>query len=173
MPVTISCSNQSLLFSPSLLLLFKPKTVQNIVPYYNIYFPKVISYNNRFNCQHDALSSGQINYNSISSNMLNLQQESTTAIVRQFPVLCCARLLSWDSCYVEIHVAGCIQECHACLRYNFKLSTGCRNMFSRLIKQKETLAYKCTYTWCRNMFSRLIKQKETLAYKCTYTCLLV
>ena len=28
-------------------------------------------------------------------------------------------------------------------------------------------------TWCRNMFSRLIKQKETLAYKRTYIRLLV
>ena len=74
MPVTISCSNQSLLFSPSLLLLFKPKTVQNIVLYYLSIFPrlsaaiigltvnKTLGYN-----FFDALSSGQINYNSFSS----------------------------------------------------------------------------------------------------------
>ena len=41
MPVRISCSNQSLLFSPSLLLLFKPKTVQNIVLYYLSIFPRL------------------------------------------------------------------------------------------------------------------------------------
>ena len=41
MPVTISCSNQRLLFSPSLLLLFKPKTVQNIVLYYLSIFPRL------------------------------------------------------------------------------------------------------------------------------------
>ena len=41
MPVTISCSNQSRLFSPSLLLLFKPKTVQNVVPYYLSIFPRL------------------------------------------------------------------------------------------------------------------------------------
>ena len=41
MPVTISYSNQSLLFSPSLLRLFKPKTVQNFVLYYLSIFPRL------------------------------------------------------------------------------------------------------------------------------------
>ena len=41
MPVTISCSNQSLLFFPPLLLLFKPKTVQDIVLYYLSIFPRL------------------------------------------------------------------------------------------------------------------------------------
>ena len=37
----MSCSNQSLLFSPSLLLLFKPKTVQNIILYYLSILPRL------------------------------------------------------------------------------------------------------------------------------------
>ena len=41
MPVTIFCSNQSLLFFPLLLLLFKPKTVQNIVLYHLSIFPRL------------------------------------------------------------------------------------------------------------------------------------
>ena len=37
----LQCSNQSLLLSPSLLLLFKPKTVQNIVRYNLSIFPRL------------------------------------------------------------------------------------------------------------------------------------
>ena len=53
---------------------------------------------------------------------LNLQQESKTAIVRQFPVLFCARHLSRDSCYLEIQCCR-MHTRVSCLRYNLKPST--------------------------------------------------
>ena len=52
------------------------------------------------------------------------------------------RFLSRDLCYVKVHVDARKSVMSA---LQLKLPTWRRNMFSRLIKQKETLTYKRTY----------------------------
>ena len=120
-----------------------------------IYFPKVISCNNRFNCQQKSLVYARAQHLKIEHctctvlTLVGIKNESNCQAIFLF-LLCCARFLSRDSCYVEIHVDACKSVMSA---LQLKLPTKCRNMFSRLIKQKETLAYKRTYTPCQSTFA--------------------
>ena len=76
-------------------------------------------------------------------------------MVRQFPVLRCARFLSRDSCYVEIHVDPCKSVMSTLQR---------RNMFIRpLIKQKKTLAYETQIHLLVSLIFVIIHRKTSKA----------
>ena len=126
MPVTISCSNQSLPFFPSLLLLFKQKTVQNIVLYYLSIFPRLsaaiigltVNKTLGYNASHWCMQGHNTVLKVHSSDTSRYQERQQ--LLRNF-----LYYVALDF-YHGIHAMLKSMLMHArvsCLRYNFKLST--------------------------------------------------